>query len=411
MSEYSELLEKQNAPLRVYRKNLADKLKSEPDKDRRMEMLAEEKSGGYYWSAHRAHLDERFFGKMNEKFNGLISKATTFQGLIDSITEERDLILRNNGYGWDHVENILKRLEMAKKIADSDLIPNCCNLREKAISLMIKEGTEFNKDGKEGKYQEYLKDRFPELNFGEGELEKITAKISPDIFATVDIRIEKIVMLINSLDGAETRFSCAGHFDEEYTEVKQREEHLSSYVAFQTDSFELRGTLRALYVIDGVEMKVNKKENQKTGNVWIGQDLTKPPLIWIVKNGKKTFPEIVRKSKKLLEQYFGSSISSSKPEELRQETKELQAEMLRENPKKAILPMATDSSYLREIDKLLPESLARIEYKEYFDKNMSQVVQRRDKFISLFESLLKNYRNRVAKRKNSFPRDKEQLAA
>ena len=49
------------------------------------------------------------------------------------------------------------------------------------------------------------------------EWSRILAKLPADVFASVDVDMEKPVLTANSIDGLETKYSCAGHNDGGHT--------------------------------------------------------------------------------------------------------------------------------------------------------------------------------------------------
>ncbi|HNV96848.1 MAG TPA: hypothetical protein PKL13_00830 [bacterium] len=378
-----------------YRDSLAKKLREEPNKDKKRAILANEKMFSNYVMAQTRHNDKKFYEEINDYLETICLKANSYNELIKLITEGSHLKIINDNYGFDRIEHIIKRLKMAVEINDLDLIPTDGGLREKVISLLYKGGFNFSPESNGGGYKNFLKNNYSDLKLNNYELESVEAKLPPDVFASVDKKMENIVLLLNSLDGTKTKFSCSGHFENEYV-VDGADRFLQSlllYLCFDTNNQDLINEIRNLESQDyNLEIEIEPR-GETLNQVVLTIDFNAPPQDWILKNNKKSYEEIFEKSKKLLEEYFGTTIYSNNKNDLFNETIMLQRKLLSSDFSKANLPFRHNSNFLLEISKLLPYYLERKEYKDYFDNNMLKIIKKRDVFIEDLQSLLLSFRN------------------
>lgn len=380
-----------------YRDSLAKKLKEEPDKYKKKKILANEKMFPNYVIAYSRHNDKRFYEQINDYLQEICLKANSYDELIKLIRERTDLKMINDNYGFDRAEHIVKRLKMAVEINDLDLIPTDGGLKEKAISLLYNEGFDFNLELKDMGYKNFLKNNFYDLKLSNYELENIATKLPPEVFASVDKEMENVVLLLNSLDGTKTKFSCSGHFENEYV-VDKTDRFLQSlivYLCFDTNNQDLINEIRNLENEDyNLEIEIEAK-NETLNQVVLTIDFNTPPRDWILKNNKKSYEEIFEESKRLIEEYFGTTICSNNKNDLFNEVVMLQRKLLSSDFSKANLLFKHNSNFLLEISKLLPYYLERKEYKNYFDNNVPEIIKKRDVFIKDLQSLLLLFRNNI----------------
>jgi len=392
MRDYKINRESKIEEAQIYRDNLAEKIKEEPNKEIREKILSIEKMGINYREAHDEHLTLNFLEKNREIIKKICLEANTYDELLNSISNEKSIMLINNDLGWDHLDNVIKRIKMAKALNNADLVPVDGGLKEKVASLLFSENQNNPSSEANGSYTKYIEENFKDLNLDEKDLQKISSKIPPEVFTSIDQKMERPVLLLNSLDNVKTKFSCSGHFDKEYKESPDPGEGLNLYLNLETENKDLINKLQSLNNIDNCNVIILANKNNKAGNLSIRFSLDTPPLDWIEENEKMTKKEIIKKSKSLLGEYFQTKIYLNDFYGLTMEAESLQNEKLSKNPGMASKPMAKSSLLLEEVEKLCPPYIKRKEYKEYFDENMIEIIKRRDDFIDKIEQVLKEYK-------------------
>jgi hypothetical protein len=200
---------------------------------------------------HR-HIDEkeraRYFIPYEKKLLQFAEEAESLDDLKSLVSQE--ILFIANGYrGIDHSEHLIKRIDMYTLTSNQSLLKILPIQVQKIIQ-------EFGK--KEGlskiSYNDFMKNRFPYLSAEDrGILEK---KLPLDIFCSIDIPIEDIIVKMNSLPEVITEYSCSGHSDDQFG--------FNVYIAYKDPKdllslirYEFRNNSRV-----NVELRKNNERNR-----------------------------------------------------------------------------------------------------------------------------------------------------
>ncbi len=395
MSEQKNYIETQFANSQVYRNNLAQKIKEEPDKEKRKNILANEKMSHDYAMAYTIHNDKKFDEQMSDSLKEICKKANSYDELIKLIEENKDLQIVNDNWGLDRIEHIIKRLKMARELRDLNLIPTDGGLKDRATSLLLNENFDFNLESGEGSYRRFLRDNFLDLELNDQDLENIRTKLPAEVFASIDIKMENIILILNSFDKTKTEFSCSGHFENDFDldKIDRMSLSLVLYLSINSSNQELIDLIKN-FKGESYGLKIQIEDiGAGSSNIVLTIKFDKAPEDWILKNNNRRDEEIIEKSKKLLEEYFNTKIYSNNEKDLYEEVMTLQRKLLSSDLSKANLSLKHNSGFLLEVTRLLPNYLRKKEYKNYFDNNVDEIVKKRDEFIKELELLLIQFRN------------------
>src|SRR3989338_3204102 len=165
-----------------YRKDLAKKLKSQPNKSFRRDILSFEKVFSRYPVNRINKIRETFFSRQATKIEKIVQGSQNFDELIDKLIEGR-VFLINNVRGINRTEHVVKKVKIARYFNDPNLAPEEGGLRAKVKELLIKEDEALRQHPiTPAKYAEYLSILYPDINVSPEDAERLFQKLPQEVF-------------------------------------------------------------------------------------------------------------------------------------------------------------------------------------------------------------------------------------
>ena len=365
-----------------YRKDLAKKLKSQPNKSFRRDILSFEKVFSRYPVNRINKIRETFFSRQATKIEKIVQGSQNFDELIDKLIEGR-VFLINNVRGINRTEHVVKKVKIARYFNDPNLAPEEGGLRAKVKELLIKEDEALRQHPiTPAKYAEYLSILYPDINVSPEDAERLFQKLPPEVFGSIDIGMERLCILLNSMEGTQTSFSCCGHDTEvDYNDLPVYYKH--AYIGVKTNTPELAQSLLSLQM-KNKDQKIEVAEKGPGHLVISFYQL--PTAQWIKLNNKRTPQELDEESRRGLSELLRENVDLN--------DKNLEAKLRAYLEMKGVnsRPWPSNSNFPNELLDLFP-SVKRI--KEYQDYNKSEeAYQRVTAFIKTIEEIVENIRNR-----------------
>ena len=116
--------------------------------------------------------------------------------------------------GSQRSQHLLKKLNLAMLFSYPSIMSPELGLQTKVAEFITQAGQTAVESIDTQKYKDYLKRKYPDLGLVESDWDEIVSKVSPEVFTSLDVPLERIVLLLNSLPGNGTEYSCSGHEDE-----------------------------------------------------------------------------------------------------------------------------------------------------------------------------------------------------
>lgn len=301
----------------------------------------------------------------------------------------RSVFLRNAN-GFDYAEHLTKRVDLGFHLGTPDLVPDDLGLRDATHALLAR------KREQKISFAEYLTRRHPDLHLSATETQRIQEKISPEVFATIDVRAEKVILLLNALEGTTTAYSCAGHADQQHRSPRYRQNFREAYIGLRSRDPQLINALDRAghrHPEETVEVEKNAAlDNQRTPEHLIIRFSQYPDVSWLAQETRPTPLELCRKSQELLYAYFNKRL----PDLLLSQDMQQNFALL-ENRRQQLQQDAFTQTELspllrryardvtRETDKLMPHYLFGVEYADYFSSERAR--HRSDLFLQWIASI------------------------
>ncbi|MGH7141335.1 MAG: hypothetical protein ACREGH_01735 [Minisyncoccia bacterium] len=363
-----------------YRDKLARDLRRVPDKERREDMLQNAKLSERYIGSHSRHSLDRLEHRREKDLQHAIESVRSLAEMKATI-ERIPLFIRNPVHGIDHSEHLAKRIEMADRFSTPYLLPEKGGLRGKAQTLLRSEGRRTNRTVDTTSYRQYLKEWTAGYALSEEELVIAAGKIPPDTFGSIDGPLENAVILLNSIPGVQTRFSCAGHMD--YAEEGIDDSSVrDAYFVFSTRDEKLVEKFKSLpYPL----------EPGNNSDYVIRFSKSPPPEEWLHEHGKRTREQIFEDCKKEIAAILGHEILSYDQRQFWDNIFELQRKYIAIHPEAANIPYATNSKLLEPIARLLPEEAEAREYRDWYTS--PEAEQQRINFLNQLTAAIDEYRD------------------
>jgi hypothetical protein len=374
-----------------YRQELAKSLQEAP-KEERPALLRNAKRTHEYGNELTDHQFQRKNEERDSKLEGILKRSETLTDLCSAL-EGSEILVKNNVAGQDHGEHLVKQIEMARKLGSTNFLSERGGFKEKVSFLLEKEGVELNQIVTPEKYKHFLLEGFPGMNLSDQELDRVSTKLRPEVFASIDGEMEYSVVELNALADTETRFSCAGHPEQE------DDQGIYSYLAFKTADSALAHHIQKL---EKSTLTGQTKVSSKNGEVQTIHFSIKVPREWIEKNKKKTSEQLFDERKKLLAEILGPEILSYPFDRFRKdeghfinELVRLQDVYIETHKESSTIPMAHNSYFLKNIDDALS---GPTEYNEWADYYSSEEAQHeRKNFLRDLKNAISEYRAQKSK--------------
>ncbi|GEM_PF-4005074 len=294
--------------------------------------------------------------------------------------EHSPLFFGNAHAGLDHSEHIIKRIELSLKLRCSRLAPEQLGVRGKVASFMKGWKRKDRPTVKNEEYQHYLQKKYPDLHFSQRELDRISQKIPVDIFGSLDERIERVILLLNSFEGMETRFSCAGHNDtgSGYRKI---------YISFSTHDKKIVDTIGSFistYKDKNIQIDF---EDESDGKYRIAYTIEQPPSKWIQKHKLRTAEQMFADGKERVARIIGKPITIE-VKDGKNFLEKLSSIII--GHIRTIGEEKKDE--IESLEKLLPSVEAETEWREYFLSREAKA--RGDSFLNALEVTLQPLREK-----------------
>ncbi len=232
------------ANAKEWRQELADRLRTlrARDRTRATEILELVKADPTYKRAESyKQIQER--QRIEEiKLSSIVEEAASIHDLI-RLLKTSSIFIKNQFYGLDHSEHLIKSIEMAQATNSLSIVTEKGGLREKVETLMESSGRKPREVMDKEEYKDFLRAKFQHLNLSNYEIERIVPKLPPDLFVTIDLELEDIVILANSLKNVRTDFSCAGHID---GFKRSLDLDMNAYISITTPRLDIRNKIFAM---------------------------------------------------------------------------------------------------------------------------------------------------------------------
>lgn len=322
-----------------------------------------------------------------ENFKDEIKNLENLEGLV-SFLERAQIFIFNKNNGIDHGEHIIKQIELAEKIKYTKIITEEYGIRKKVESLFQKDGLEFNNESFNiQEYKKYFKEKYHQYDFTDEEIEMITEKLPPPVFVSVDKGVEGIIVLLNSIDGIETKASCAGHVDDS----QENGDHLQrSYISLKETDDVLIRKIQEIILEENYRFDI-----YEFGNGISFHFIQYPPELWIQEHKKRSKKQVIEDSTKEVEKLLNIRLEipydydNNFPEYYKNFITDVY-KILDERKAGGIINKDEYTKLSTKVHNLSPWVQLRNEYKEFYISPLAQ--ERLDKYHSDFEGKIISYK-------------------
>ncbi|MGM0629217.1 MAG: hypothetical protein ACQESA_02220 [Patescibacteria group bacterium] len=370
--------------LNDFENRLADTVKENGEE--KLVKLAEEKIGVRY--AKSKFIVDQYEKKQREaeKLKSAVDNSTDVNDLVKKI-EATDIRLKNEQAGIDSPEHLMKRIELADRLKNPALVPDISGLRDKMQNLILEKHGHINNEIDQSEYQKYLSEKLDSLVLDKNDIEKVADKLLPEVFASIDDKIENTTAVLNSIDGVQTNFSCAGHLSGSGN---------NKFDASINISFESEDKYLPIFLKDKIENSYFRdlaQINTKNGHVSL-HFILYPPKSWIKENDKPTISEINRTSERALRKNFGIEMDQEMSGwDFREKLEAEQKKYIKRNPQAVFMEMPANSLVLKPIADVLPNAIEEKEYEEFY--NSTEAKEIREGFLSFLEEVISSYKSSI----------------
>ncbi|MFO7807207.1 MAG: hypothetical protein R6V40_02165, partial [Candidatus Moraniibacteriota bacterium] len=370
--------------LNDFENRLADTVKENGEE--KLVKLAEEKIDVRY--AKSKFIVDQYEKKQREaeKLKGAVDNSTGVNDLVKKI-EATDIHLKNEQAGIDSPEHLMKRIELADRLKNPALVPDISGLRDKMQNLILEKYGHINNEIDRSEYKKYLSKKLDSLVLDKNDIEKVADKLPPEVFASIDDKIENTTAVLNSIDGVQTNFSCAGHL----SGSGNNKFDASINISFESEDKNLPNFLKDK--IENSYFRDLAQISTKNGHVSL-HFILYPPKSWIKENDKPTISEINRTSERALRKNFGIEIDQEMSGwDFRKKLQAEQRKYIRRNPQAVFMEMPANSLTLKPIADVLPEKIEKREYSEFYDSTEAKEI--REGFLSFLEEVVSSYKSSI----------------
>ncbi|MDO8572015.1 MAG: hypothetical protein Q7R79_05025 [bacterium] len=334
-----------------------------------------------------------------------IVACNSFEELYDYI-QNNPVLLKNSYAGLDHVEHTLKRIELARIFTSSSLVPEYLGIKKKVSLLLEKEGRQDVEHPDNEAYKTFLQNRFPDMQLSEKEASRLSEKIPANLFGSLDLSAERVMVVLNSIEGVQTRYSCGGHNDQPELYRSGTPNFGSAYVVFEIENPEFIAVVKNTLPNQIGEQTFISLAHDEKNRINI-QFHHYPPDEWVVSNNRQSISKIFEDSQREIKKLLGREIS---PESLVQSIGETLPDMIQRFSKRAAKEIGDEvSKRMRgkaieetrreenkqdtKVQKILPGILMSQEYREYFVSDEAR--EKVKDFFSRIERIAQGFREKV----------------